>query len=50
MVTDEEQAIVNAIAQVLPQTPQLRCWNHIFHVVMAWLPKHGAPCQDISVS
>ena len=49
MVTDEEVAIVNAVAQVIPQVPQLRCWNHIFHAVMAWLCKHGAPCQDISV-
>ena len=49
MVTDEEVAIVNAVAQVIPQVPQLRCWNHIFRAVMAWLRKHGAPCQDISV-
>ena len=49
MVTDEEVAIVNAVVQVIPQVPQLRCWNHIFRAVMAWLRKHGAPCQDISV-
>ena len=49
MVIDEEVAIVNAVAQVIPQVPQLRCWNHIFRAVMAWLRKHGAPCQDTSV-
>ena len=49
MVTDEEVAIVNAVAQVIPQVPQLQCWSHIFRAVMAWLRKHGAPCQDISV-
>ena len=49
MVTDEEMAIVNAVAQVIPQVPQLRCWNHIFRAVMAWLHKHGAPCQDTSI-
>ena len=51
MVTDEEVvAIVNAVAQVIPQVPQLRCWNqHTFRAVMVWLSKHGAPCQDISV-
>ena len=50
MITDEEVvAIVNAVAQVIPQVPQLRCWNHTFRAVMVWLRKHGAPCQDISV-
>lgn len=48
MVTDEV-AIVNAVAHVIPQVPQLRCWNHIFCAVMAWLRKHGAPCEDILV-
>ena len=34
MVTDEEVAIVNVVAQVIPQVPQLWCWNHIFRAVI----------------
>ena len=49
IVTDEEKAIVNAIAKVLPNLRQLRCWNHIFRDVKRWLRQHGAPGLDISV-
>ena len=49
IVTDEEQAIVNAISETLPQVPQLRCWNHIFKDVTRWLRSHGAPSDDVSI-
>ena len=49
LVTDEERGIVNAVAEVFPQIPQLRCWNHIIRDVKAWLRKHGASSEEVSV-
>ena len=49
IVTDEEKAIVNAITELLPRLPQLRCWNHIFRDVTRWLRSHGAPSHDVSI-
>jgi hypothetical protein len=49
IVTDEEKAIVNAISDVFPNIPQLRCWNHIFRNITRWLRNHGANSTDISV-
>ena len=49
MVTDEEVGIVNAVTRAVPQYPQLRCWNHIFHAVTTWLRKHGASYPETSV-
>ena len=37
LVTDEERAIVNAISEIFPNIPQLRCWNHIFRNITRWL-------------
>ena len=49
LVTDEERAIVDAISEIFPNIPQLRCWNHIFRNITRWLRSHGAPSSDISV-
>lgn len=49
IVTDEEKAIVKAISEILPNIPQLRCWNHTLRDVTRWLRNHGAPSQDVSV-
>ena len=48
-VTDEERSIVNSISDVLPNVPQLRCWNHIFRDIRRWLRAHGAPSIDIAI-
>ena len=48
-VTDEERAIVNSISIVLPNVPQLRCWNHIFRDIRRWLRAHGALSTDIAI-
>lgn len=49
IVTDEERAIVNAISDIFPNIPQLRCWNHIFRNITRWLRTHGAKSIDISI-
>ncbi len=49
IVTDEERGIVNAIANNLPKSPNLRCWNHLFRDATRWLRSHGATTDDISV-
>ena len=48
-VTDEERSIVNSISNVLPNVPQLRCWNHIFRDIRRWLRAHGAPSNDVAI-
>ena len=48
-VTDEERSIVNSISNVLPNVPQLRCWNHIFRDIRRWLRAHGAPSKDVAI-
>ena len=49
IVTDEEKAIVNAISDIFPNIPQLRCWNHIFRDITRWLRTPGATSTDISI-
>ncbi len=40
IVTDEEKGIVNGISNLLPFTPHLCCWNHVFRDI-----KHG--CENM---
>ena len=44
---DEEKSIVNTLSEVLPNLPQLRCWNHTFRDATRWLRNHGAPGKDV---
>lgn len=49
IVTDEEVGIINALRVVLPNTPRLRCWNHLIRASKRWLSSHGALSLDIAV-
>ena len=49
IVTDEEKSIINAPSEVLPNLPQLRCWNHTFRDATRWLRIHGAPGKYLPV-
>ena len=41
IVTDEEKAINNAIANIIPNVKRLRCWNHIFRGARHWIRSHN---------
>ena len=49
LVTDREQAIVEAVNSELPEISLVHCWNHLFCDIRLWLAKHGAPCSDKAV-
>ena len=49
IVTDEKQAIINAIASHLQSSTNLRYWNHIFRDAMRWLRAHGPPSADVGI-
>ena len=49
LVTDKEQAIVDAVNSVLPEISLVHCWNHLFRDIRLWLTKHGAPSSDKAV-
>ena len=49
IVTDEEQAYVNAISKCMPGAPHLRCWNHVVQAAERWLRKHWAKSDDLAV-
>ena len=40
IVTDEEQAYVEAISKCMPGAPHLRCWNHVIQAAERWLRDH----------
>ena len=49
IVTDRERAITSAINCVLPEIPNLSCWNHIFQDVRRWLTARGAPQSECTL-
>ena len=49
IVTDKEQAIIDAIKKELPNLALVQCWNHLFRDVRLWLKRHGAPSTDVAV-
>lgn len=49
LVTDREQAIVDAVNSELPEISLVHCWNHLFRDIRLWLVKHGAPSSDKAV-
>ena len=49
IVTDQEKAIINAIAAEVPQMPHVYCWNHVLQDMCRWLREHGAPSEDVTV-
>ena len=46
---DRERAITSAINSVLPEIPNLSCWNHIFQDVRRWLTARGAPQSECTL-
>ena len=49
IVTDQEKAIINAIAVEVPQMHHVYCWNHVVEDMCRWLREHGAPSEDVTM-
>ena len=40
-ITDCEAGIREAIKEIFPKLPLLRCWNHFFESTERWIRGHG---------
>ena len=51
LVTDKEQAMVDAAKSLLPEISlvHVHCWNHFFQNIRLWVIKHSVLSYDIAV-